>query len=118
MIILREIKLTNQEYLDELEKNRVEMVPKGKIEDSIIIPEQRNVLDFCLKDKGFKEAYEKSGNKDSFEDTLKNFIEYLFENKNNPRSSDILVVKEGIKKKGAEKRKKNELDNGLVTIVC
>lgn len=88
--------MTNEEYMNEIKKNRVEMVPNGKIEDSIIIPEQRNVLDFCLKDKGFKEAYEKSSKKDCFEETLKNFIEYLFENKNNPRIK-IYYMKDGDK---------------------
>lgn len=76
--------MTDKEYFDELEKNRVEMVPQGKIEDSIETG-HGDIFDFCMKDKGFKEEYEKSGNKNTYEEVIKKFIGYLFENKSNPR---------------------------------
>lgn len=82
--------MTDKEYFDELEKNRVEMVPKGDIADSIT-KVGGDIYDFCLKDRGFIEEYKKSGNKNKYEDVLEKFIDYLFKNKNNPRIKQYYI---------------------------
>lgn len=49
------------------------------------------VYDFCMNDKRYKDEYDKSDNKEKFEDVIKGFINYLFDNSANLRVPFVYV---------------------------